>query len=822
MFFVCRPDAGIQLASSESKQEVISRLTSGELLPTDEIFDTAHKIWLPLSEWLAIASPVISIQPPTETEIVLSQPQDTVQTNSQPTAATRETVLPSHTSSTSTALPSYIGKYPIIRVIGSGGMGTVFEAVHPLTEEKVAIKVIHPYLSSQPNIKSLFLKVAKAAIEFTQRSPHLVSTKDVDEDNGKLFQVQEYIEWDTLLKSQDDIRALGWKEVLELYKQLAQGLVALHQEKVIHRDLKPSNVFIKHHNNQWNIKLADFGLSLSEGSTDTQHSVVKQAVTSLYMSPEQRKGEPCTNASDIYSLGIMLYETLTGEKVQGKYDPATEFIQDLPNEVDKIIDACVATNPKKRIQDANQLIAELQAILTNAEREQARIIQEAKRAQREAIRLAKRSAELAQREAEQAQREAEQARIAQVAEQAKRKAEQLTELNKKVAEANNQPQNAPLPNTNLNTIVGEVEREDGQKQKPSPVIQLPKKHRSTLTIALAILVLLAIGIGALNKVLKTSNYAKLTSTILSNNLFIFNQSEQEQLREAADSGDSTAQSLLAICLAKGRGGFVNDDVEAIKWFRKSAKAGNSTGMFYLGCMYEQGRGGLDKDDEVAVEWFQKSAEAGNSTGMCYLGCMYEQGRGGLGKDNFEAVKWYRKSAEAGNSDGMACLGRYYENVEGEVRRDNEAFNWHDIEAVNWYRKAAEAGNSTGMNYLASMYEQGRGGLGKDDFEAVRWYRKSAEAGNSDSMNRLGMMYENGRGGLVVDDFEAVKWYRKSAEAGNSSGMFNFGNMYEQGRGGLGKDKVEALKWFKKSAEAGNSSGMFKLETTDEQGQGAPP
>jgi serine/threonine protein kinase len=418
LFSLRRPDApSLQLASSQAKEDVVTRLATGELLLTDEIFDTEHKKWLPLYEWIALASPTLRTASSEDNPRAHSTSQDTVLPNSQPNTATEDTNLgPTSQASSSTEFPSHIGKYPIIKVLGSGGMGTVFEAIHPLTEEKVAIKVIHSHLSSQPKIKSLFLQEAKAAIKFTQMSPHLVTTQDVDEDNGKLFQVLEYIEWDTLLKSQDDVRALGWKEVLELYKQLAHGLVALHQEKVIHRDLKPSNVFIRHHNNQWYIKLADFGLSLSEESTDTQHSVVKQAGTAFYMSPEQRKGEPCTNATDIYSLGVMLYETLTGEKVEGRYDPATEFIQDLPSEVDKIIDACVATNPKKRIQDANQLITSLQTIITDAElSEQARILQEAKQSKRKA---------------KEAQRIAEQARIEQEANQVQQQAEQIAESNK--------------------------------------------------------------------------------------------------------------------------------------------------------------------------------------------------------------------------------------------------------------------------------------------------------------------------------------------------------------------------------------------------------
>ena len=400
MFFFRRQDSpGFQLASSETQEEVISRLASGALLPTDEIFDTEHKKWLPLYEWIALASPAVRTESSQDNPRVHSTNQDTVLPTSKPNATTEETNLgqnrkqtstsqdtvlpksqnhsateetnlgPNSQASSSTALPSHIGKYPIIKVLGSGGMGIVYQAKDPLTQDFLAIKVIHPHFASHPKAKKIFLEEAKAAIKFTTNSSFLVTTRSIEEDNGILFQVLEYIEWDTLLSAQEQVRKLGWVSILNLYQEITKGIQELHNIHVLHRDLKPSNVFIRHHNNQWNIKLADFGLSLSEESTDTQRSVVKQAGTAFYMSPEQRKGEPCTNASDIYSLGVMLYETLTGEKVEGRYDPATEFIQDLPSEVDKIIDACVAQSQDKRIQETSQLLASLRAVLNKKERD---------------------------------------------------------------------------------------------------------------------------------------------------------------------------------------------------------------------------------------------------------------------------------------------------------------------------------------------------------------------------------------------------------------------------------------------------------------------
>jgi TPR repeat protein len=443
----------------------------------------------------------------------------------------------------------------------------------------------------------------------------------------------------------------------------------------------------------------------------------------------------------------MLYETLTGEKVEGRYDPATEFIQDLPSEVDKIIDACVATNPKKRTKSANQLIASLQAVLTEAElKEQARILQEAKQAQREAVKLAK-------RKAKEAQREAAKARTSQ---------------------------------------------EAIQQLESSPFIQLISKHRSLVAIILVFLVLLPIGIrqssifGELKSRLKVpdeisapksgskplektsaqksasnaSNYAALEMRLNNESALILDQSVREQLKIDADSGDSTAQALMAFCLAAGRGGFVVDHPQALIYAQQSVKAENPGGMNNLGNMYAAGRGGLAKNDVEAVKWHRKSAEAGNSAGMNALGFMYRSGRGGLLKDEVEAVKWFRKSAEAGNSAGMFNLGL--------------------------------------------MYKNGRGGLVKDEVEAVKWYRKSAEAGNSVGMCNLGLIYRNGLGGIAQDEVEAVKWFRKSAEARNTFGMFNLGLMYINGRGGLPKDEVEAVMWYRKAAKLGDKDAQTAL------------
>ena len=240
-----------------------------------------------------------------------------------------------------------------------------------------------------------------------------------------------------------------------------------------------------------------------------------------------------------------------------------------------------------------------------------------------------------------------------------------------------------------------------------------------------------------------------------------------------------------------------DYATALKELEPIAKQGHAGAQFRLGRMYSNGEG-VVQDNIEAVKWYRKAAEQNYASAQYKLGWMYENGKGVVQDDN-EAVKWYRKSAEQNYALSQNDLGRMYRNSKGVVQ--------DDVEAVKWYRKAAEQGERYAQSNLGWMYENGKGVV-QDDNEAVKWYRKSAEQNHALSQNDLGWMYENGRG-VIQDDVKAVKWYRKAAEQGEKYAQYNLGWMYENGRG-IAQDNVEAMKWYRKAAEQGHASAQSKL------------
>jgi TPR repeat protein len=190
-------------------------------------------------------------------------------------------------------------------------------------------------------------------------------------------------------------------------------------------------------------------------------------------------------------------------------------------------------------------------------------------------------------------------------------------------------------------------------------------------------------------------YAEIQTKFLKGSAIILDESQRAKLKKDADSGNNSAQWIMANCLENGSCGFVADEPKALAYAQQSAKTGNSLGMCVLGALKMRDIGGLKKDTVEAVNWFRKSAEAENSSGMCLLGLMYLLGEGGLPKSSVEGLNWIRKSAEAGNSNGMVSLGRLYEIGWNGIAKN-------DFEAVNWYRDSAEAGNVLGMFHLAVM------------------------------------------------------------------------------------------------------------------------
>src|SRR5215208_6382508 len=198
-------------------------------------------------------------------------------------------------------------RYRLEEKIGSGGMSSVYRAFDPMLERWVAIKLMHRDISNDPDQLERFRREARAVAQLNH--PHVVTVIDAGEDDGNPFIVFEYVEGETL---KDRIKRMGRLPVAEAVAyaiEIARALSAAHSQRLVHRDVKPQNVLI---DLEGRAKVTDFGIARSleaHGLTATGRVLG----TTDYVSPEQALGHPVTEQSDVYSLGIVLFEMLTGD-----------------------------------------------------------------------------------------------------------------------------------------------------------------------------------------------------------------------------------------------------------------------------------------------------------------------------------------------------------------------------------------------------------------------------------------------------------------------------------------------------------------------------
>lgn len=209
------------------------------------------------------------------------------------------------------------GKYRIVRLIGDGGMGAVFEARHELLGTNVALKFLHSELSKRPGLASRFLQEARVSARI--QSPHVTRVTDVDQTpDGSPFLVMELLTGESLQQLLDRRVKLPKDQAIDFALQILSGLEAAHALGVVHRDLKPDNVFITPSTGGPLLKLLDFGIAKLREANEYQKGLTRPGAimgTPEYMAPEQLySADRVDHRADLYSLGVMLYEMLTGER----------------------------------------------------------------------------------------------------------------------------------------------------------------------------------------------------------------------------------------------------------------------------------------------------------------------------------------------------------------------------------------------------------------------------------------------------------------------------------------------------------------------------
>ena len=264
-------------------------------------------------------------------------------------------------------------RYEIIKSIGEGGMANVYLAYDTILDRRVAVKVLRGDLSNDEKFVRRFQREALSASSLNH--PNIVEMYDVGEDNGIYYIIMEYIEGKTLKQLIKKRGGLTLSEAIDIMLQITDGISEAHNSYIIHRDLKPQNIMIKE---DGTIKITDFGIAMALNSTQlTQTNSVMGSVH--YLPPEQAAGKGATIRSDIYSMGILFYELLTGQ-LPFKGDNAVEIAlkqmreeipsvrkknPSIPQSVENVIIKATAKNPKNRYSDSKEMHADLLTVLND-------------------------------------------------------------------------------------------------------------------------------------------------------------------------------------------------------------------------------------------------------------------------------------------------------------------------------------------------------------------------------------------------------------------------------------------------------------------------
>ncbi|MEZ4298069.1 MAG: protein kinase [Polyangiaceae bacterium] len=237
-------------------------------------------------------------------------------------------------------------KYRLIRLIGDGGMGSVFEARHEVLGTTVALKFLHPELSRRSGLVQRFLQEARVSAQI--QSPHVVRVTDVDQnETGQAFIVMEYLEGKTLQTLYEELyharQRLSYGDALEYAMQMLEGVEAAHNAGVVHRDLKPDNVIItRGKKNEPLLKLLDFGIAKLKVTGQLDRGLTRPGIimgTPEYMAPEQAYSADAVDArADIFSLGVMTFEMLAGRRPVGGDEPHQIATAYLTRNIAKLLD----------------------------------------------------------------------------------------------------------------------------------------------------------------------------------------------------------------------------------------------------------------------------------------------------------------------------------------------------------------------------------------------------------------------------------------------------------------------------------------------------
>ncbi len=270
-----------------------------------------------------------------------------------------------------------LGSYRVISELGRGGMGFVFRAEDKRLKRTVALKVMNRKVAATPNSRARFISEARAMAAV--HHDNVATIFEVGEHSGTPFMAMEMLKGKTLEEYKLNKERPSYEQIIRFAKETAQGLAAAHAQGIVHRDIKPANIWVEQDSER--IKILDFGLALAQTPVDQLSGRGSVVGTPGYLSPEQARTEPLDDRSDLYSLGVVLYELATGKlplrssTVAGqliailahKPQPIREINSSIPQPLADLIHKLLRKEPRNRVRSAADLLEELKQVEVECE-----------------------------------------------------------------------------------------------------------------------------------------------------------------------------------------------------------------------------------------------------------------------------------------------------------------------------------------------------------------------------------------------------------------------------------------------------------------------
>ncbi len=743
-------------------------------------------------------------------------------------------------------------KFPLSRyapktLLGTGGSGTVYLARDRMLRKNVAVKLLHQITGSQ---LILFQDEARATSRLNHKN--IIQILDFGPtETGTPYMVLEYVPNAITLEEQiHQSGALEPDDALEIFVKICDGLKHAHHMGVFHRDLKPSNILIAPEDSgERTVKLIDFGVAKYIDFQDpNQPQATTIAGTPAYMAPEQIRAESYDARSEIYSLGCIFFETLTGKP---PFDATTALetmalhanrtaptlsetlgVECSPM-LEEVIAACLEKDKDDRPPSVNELKEALERVGTRpieAPKDSQQQTASPRKLTKSKTRIAVAALAILSLPAlvtvamifkTPQPKPKNKPSVAHIipSEPTTDKIEELLTTDLTVRSSNWNVLRF-IDDSNIKRITIVNSKIFGSEQL-SPLDRFRRINSINISQCSG---LAREEASRLAKVLTSSNGPKSVEVIdcdlddgglleLSKIPGLFFLSvEGTRITDAGITTLISAKDLRGLDLT---GTAITDGaIENLKKLKRllilradNCKISNSllrTRLPNVSVFHQrlETKGGIEK----AI--YTEAAAHGNSEGEYQMGNIYHLGNA-MPHDPTEALKWYKRAANHGNIEAQTAVGYMYQNG---------ANGPPDLRsAIEWYKKADNNGSDSAPYYLASLYLNGVDGTPVNYKLGLQYLRKSADRGNSDAMQNIGKMYKLGAG-VGQDLAQAFQWYHKSALKGNDKALFEVAVFYLDGIG-TERNYVEAMKWLRLSAKAGNATAEAHIGFLYENGLG---